>query len=482
MKLLVVGALGTVGRRLVPELAYLGHEVVISSRDPYKPEPWPELHCKRFTVDLLKPETIEPAIEGVEAVYYLMHGMSDGEHHTARELWASRNLVQAAAKAGVKHILYLGSLLSPQVGSEHMQARLATGRILASSTIAATELRAGIIIAPGSAAFEVMRDMVGHLPFILAPASIHNQTPPIAISDVVHYLVELLKFPPEKAQVFDAAGPNWLSYAQMMHRLSLKLNRSCKLITVPGLPVSWAGLALGITTSVPYALAKSLVAGLAEPLAAKPEPLRELIPRKLMSYEQALEKVLAEERIDSYPSRWQDGVPQFRNFSPLHGFYSKSAKHEIQVPVAARYVWQVINRLGGDERYFYLDSLWALREWIDALLGGPGRQHGRSDEVAFKVGDKVDSWTILSVEEERLLVLKFGMKAPGGGGMQICIEPDSPASCVLKVELYWHPAGFWGLAYWYFFAPWHQLLLKGMCRNMKELAWQLAHDVNLQEQ
>lgn len=482
MKILIIGALGTVGRRLVPELLKLGHDVAISSRDPNKPSPWSDQKTSRFTLDLLKPETIEPAIQGVNVIYYLMHGMSDGERHTPRELYAARNLVEAAEKAGVAHIIYLGSLLSEQPSSEHMQARQATGRILTSGSVAVTELRAGIIIAPGSAAFEVMRDMVGHLPFALVPPAIDNLMPPIAIQDVVFYLVGLLQHPPKYAQVLEATGPEWLSYRQMLMQLGRRLDHRCMLLTVPALPLRWLGGALRVVTSVPTSLAKALAAGLAEPLTADPKPLQALLPRELMSYEQALNSVFAEEQILAQPSQWLEHAPLFRNFSARHAFYAKSAKHTIEIPVAARFVWQVLNRLGGKERYFFLDSLWALREWMDWLVGGPGREHGRSCEDEFRVGERVDSWTILTVEEERLLVMKFCMKAPGGGGMQIRIEPDSPASCSLSIELLWHPAGFWGLAYWYFFAPWHRLLLTGMSRNIMKLSWDLAHGVNLQEE
>jgi len=471
MRILVIGALGTIGSKLVPALLQEGHDVSISSRDPKKPCPWPEQSCQRYTLDLLVPYTLPAALQDIELVYYLMHGMSDGQSHTEAEITAATNLAQAAEQAGVKRIIYMGSLVSPKPKSAHMLARITTGEALARGAVLVTELRAGIIIAPGSAAFEVMRDLVGHMPLALVPKAIDTKAPPIALDNIIYYLVKLAEMPHTAGQIFEAAGPEWLSYRQLMLCIAKQLKRSIKIIVLPGLPVRLACSVLGVITSVPQALAKALIDGLAEPLQAQPDKLRQLLPQPLLSVEQAIAEVLKQEQVETYPKRWRDGVPRFRNFSSLHGFYAKCAKKSLRVNASAEAIWQVVNMLGGRRRYFYFDSLWALREWMDFLLGGPGREHGRSDFRQLKVGDRVDSWEILSVEEAALLVMRFGMKAPGGGGMQISIDPDGQQQR-LEVALYWHPAGFWGLVYWYFFAPWHRWLLWGMTKNMAKLAEQ----------
>lgn len=478
MKVLVIGAFGTIGRKLVPALVEQGHEVRVSSRDADKPWPWPELSCQRFQLNLLDADSLPPALQEVELVYYLMHGMTDGEHHSEREITAAKNLTQEAQHAGVSRIIYMGSLVSANPSSEHMQARVATGQVLASSSIPVTEVRAGIVVAPGSAAFEVMRDMVGHLPLILTPPSIHTQVPPIAMENLIHYLTHLAERPESVGKCYDAAGPEWVSYKDMMERLARCLGRRTKVVAIPGLPIALAASVLGIVTSVPRSLARALIAGLGEKLEANAEPLQQLIPQDLIPFEHAVDAVLAEEMVEQYPEQWQDGVPTFRNFSPLHGFYAKCASQSIDINASPQSVWQVINLLGGKHRYFYLDILWAMREWMDWAIGGPGRNHGRTDASQLRVGEMVDSWRILSVQTNRRLVMKFGMKAPGGGGMQLSIEPlpdtgHGPRRCRLTVELLWHPAGFWGLAYWYFYAPWHQLLLNGMTARMAQLAEQI---------
>ncbi|MBD1391279.1 DUF2867 domain-containing protein [Neiella sp. HB171785] len=470
MKVLVVGAFGTIGRKLVPELIDAGHQVSVSSRDPNKPLPWPELPCRRFTINLLEPQSIAGALADIELIYYLMHGMSDGEHHSEREVAAAQNLINAAQQAEVQRIIYMGSLVSSQPSSEHMQARVATGQVLASASVPITEVRAGIVIAPGSAAFEVMRDMVGHLPLVLTPPSIATQVPPIAIQDLIVYLTKLAELPESAGKCYDAAGPEWFSYSEMMQRVARCLGRRCKVIAIPGLPIWMAASVLGIVTSVPKSLARALIAGLGEKLEANPASLRALIPQQLTPLEEAVAQVLKDEQVAHYPDQWQNGVPTFRNFSPLHGFYAKNANHSIEIDASPESVWQVINLLGGKHRYFYFDMLWAIREWMDWALGGPGRNHGRTDASKLTVGERVDSWRILSVQENRRLVMKFGMKAPGGGGMQLSITPLANGRSRLTIELLWHPAGFWGLAYWYFYAPWHQLLLNGMTRRMAQLA------------
>ncbi|WP_369433821.1 NAD(P)H-binding protein [Psychromonas sp. MME1] len=261
MKILVIGALGTVGRKLVPELLAAGHQVAISSRYASKIAPWPDSVCRRFTLNLLYYDSIPPALDGVELIYYLMHAMSDGQTHTSKEVIAARNLAHAAASAGVNRIIYLGSLVSARPKSDHMLARIATGEALSSSGIAVTELRAGIIIAPGSAAFEVMRDMVGHMPFALVPNAIETQAPPIALVNVLHYLVKLADMPETAGMILDAAGPQWLSYRQLMLKIAKKFNKNIKIIAIPGLPIRVACTVLGVVTSVPQNLAKSLIAG-----------------------------------------------------------------------------------------------------------------------------------------------------------------------------------------------------------------------------
>ncbi|WP_432453914.1 MULTISPECIES: DUF2867 domain-containing protein [unclassified Agarivorans] len=470
MRILVIGAFGTVGRQLVPALVAAGHQLRVSSRDANKPWPWSDLSCQRVTLDLLQANSLPSALLDIELVYYLMHGMSDGQSHSDREIRAARHLAQAASEASVKRIIYLGSLISAKPKSEHMLARIATGQALASTGLAVTELRAGIIIAPGSAAFEVMRDLVGHMPVALVPRAIETLTPPIALSNLLHYLLALAELPETAGKVLDAAGPEWLTYRQLMLKIAKALAARIKIIAVPGLPIRLACLALGLITSVSRELATALIAGLAEPLQAKPDELRRLIPQHLLSVDQAIAQVLQEERVLCYPSRWRDGVPTFRKFSPLHGFYAKSAKQQVVAAASPSAIWQVVNLLGGKHRYFYLNSLWALREWFDYIFGGPGREHGRTDYLNLNVGERVDSWTILSAEENRCLVLGFGMKAPGGGGMQITIEPLDSQRSRIEVGLYWHPAGFWGLVYWYFFAPWHRWLLYGMTKKMASLA------------
>ncbi|RKF20184.1 DUF2867 domain-containing protein [Alginatibacterium sediminis] len=471
MRILVIGALGTVGRNLVPALVQAGHEVSITSRDPEKSLPWRDLSLRRFTLDLLDADSLPDALEGHELVYYLMHGMSDGEAHTQREVRAAKNLSLALPKSSVKRVIYLGSLVSLNAKSEHMRARVATGKVLAASQLSVIEVRAGIVIAPGSAAFEVMRDIVGHVPLILGPESLDNCNCPIAIDNLVVYLIGVSNLTIEGHKVFDAVGPRWVSYRELMLAIAKQLTKKRKIIAVKGFPTALFSKSLGVITSVPSALAQSLVAGLNERLVAEPSELRALIPQDLIPLDQALKNVAIQEQVKSYPQKWRDGVPTFRNFSALHGFYAKCASESITIDASRDDIWQVINMLGGPKRYFYGDLLWAMREWMDWCVGGNGRHHGRDDSNKLVVGQRVDSWTILSVEEKQLLVMRFGMKAPGGGGMQLEIKPTKSSNKQqLKVSLFWHPAGFSGLVYWYFFAPWHQLLLRGMTKEMSRLA------------
>jgi len=470
MHLFVVGGLSYIGRSLIPELLVHGHSVAYSCRSETRPAPWPESDAQRFCVDLSRNQGWDSALAGVDVAFYLAHGMSSSERLLQRERAMASLFAMYAKQAGVKRVIYLGSLTSASPDSKHIQARIATGAIFRDSGLAVTEVRSGIVIGPGSAAFEVMRDMAAHLPLMTVPKWGDMQSPPVAIANLVFYLRRLAELPESAGQHYDIAGPQWLSYIQLLELVAKAIQRKPWIIRLPFLPVWLATHWVQLITSVPTPLAKQLTMGLMERLQADPEPIRKLIPQQLLTPEQAIDSALQMETIIPRPKTWEHGVPAYRNFSPHHAYYAKSDSFAGNIAASAERVWQVLCGIGGDNGYFCGKPLWWTREQLDRLIGGKGHLHQRTDPLQLRVGERVDSWEILTAEPPHLLVMRFGMKAPGGGGMQFQIEPLGEQLCRLTIGIHWHPAGVWGLLYWFAMKPFHHWLLTNMVKSIRQQA------------
>lgn len=475
MRLFVIGGLSYVGRSLIPELIARQHQVAFSCRDPDKATPWEEEQAQRYCLDLSQAQGWEAALKDVDVLFYLAHGMASSEHLMQREQAMASLLIEQAERAGVKRIIYLGSLTSSHPESKHIQSRLATGDIFRRSSIPVTEVRSGIAIGPGSAAFEVMRDMAGHLPVMTVPKWGKNSSPPIALENLIYYLCRLAEMPESENQRYDVAGPEWISYIQLLHYVANAIGRKPLILPIPILPVWLATFWVQLITSVPAPLAKQLMMGLKEQLEADPAPIRKLLPQRLLSPQEAIQSALQQETIIRRPQHWAHGVPAYRNFSPRHAYYAKSDACDIVIDAECEQVWHVLNQLGGGNGYFYGQSLWWVREWLDRLWGGEGNPPLRTDPNQLKEGGRVDSWEILTADAPHLLVMRFGMKAPGGGGMQFEITPISK-QCWLKIGIHWHPAGVWGLLYWFGLKPFHHNLLLGMLKEIKQQAEQQKRD------
>jgi uncharacterized protein YbjT (DUF2867 family) len=389
---------------------------------------------------------------------------------------AAANFARAAANAGVRRIVYLGGLVPPDAASEHIVSRRETGFILREGPVPVTELRAGIIVGPGSAAFEVMRDLVYHLPVMITPRWVRARSPPIALDNLLEYLVRLPSIEKAAGRVFDAAGPETLTYEAMMRILAEVAGRRAPLIIpVPVLSPRLSSYWLRFVTAVPTNVARALIEGLKHDFSADDAALRGLVPQPLLGFREAVEAAFEAERRSAVVARWTEGAFAVRNQRLDYAYYAKRASGSAETIASPAAVWRVVSMIGGDNGYFYLDGLWRLRELMDWAAGGPGLKRGRRHPTELRVGDKVDSWTVLGVEPERRLSLAFGMRAPGAGVLEIEISPRPDGGSRLTATAYWHPAGVWGLLYWYSLEPAHRMIFSGLTEKICRRAEREEH-------
>jgi uncharacterized protein YbjT (DUF2867 family) len=412
--------------------------------------------------DALRPESLLPALSGIDTAYYLVHSMAAGRDFGRLDLEAADNFARAAAGAGVRRIVYLGGLVPDGADSEHLLSRRDTGEQLRAHAVPVTEIRAGIIVGPGSAAFEVMRDLVLHLPAMITPRWVRSKSPPLALGNLLHYLAEAPLVAEMANGIYDAAGPETLTYDAMMRAIARLMGRRAPwIVPVPVLTPELSAYWLKFVTAVPANIARALIGGLKHDFTANDEPIRRLIPQPLLGFEDAVRAALEAEKLHAVAARWTEGAFMFRSYRPDYAYYAKRVSGVAETTAGAAQVWKVVAAIGGGNRYYAHDFLWSLREAADWILGGHGMNRGRRDPDSVRVGDVVDSWRVIGVERERRLTLFFGMKAPGSGVLEFAIE-DLGDRRRITATAYWHPAGVWGLLYWYAMAPGHLFIFNAM--------------------
>lgn len=472
-RVLVFGARGYVGTNLVPRLLREGVTVRATARavTPLEARNWPGVEIVQ--ADALVPASLPAALADVDTAYYLVHSMGAGKGFGKLDLHAAQNFAQAAAEAGVRCIVYLGGLFPEDADSEHLLSRLETGVALREGSVPVIELRAGIIVGPGSAAFEIMRDLVLNLPVMVTPRWVHQKSPPIALENLLEYLVRLPLIPEAQGRIFDAGGPEVLTYADMMRTLArLAGKRKPLIIPVPVLTPRLSSRWLWLVTAVPTSVARALIGGLKHDFTAKDAELRQLVPQKLLNFEESVQAVFDAEDRHEVQARWTEGAFPMRGHRREHAFYAKRADGTTVTEASPDAVWQVVKRIGGRNRYYGADLLWWLRETLDWIIGGPGRNRGRRDADDLRIGDHVDSWTVVGLEPGRRLTLMMGMKALGSGVLEFDLEPLDNGGTQLTATAYWHPAGVGGLVYWYSLFPAHLFIFDNMTRNICKRAEQ----------
>ena len=465
---LVFGATGYIGSNLVPLLAAVGRQVRASARNVEVMEArgWHGVELVR--ADALDPPSLANALAGVDVAYYLVHSMAAGRDFAAIDRRAAENFARAAADAGVRRIVYLGGLIPPNPRSQHLLSRAETGEVLRRFPVPVTEIRAGMIIGPGSAAYEVIRDLVNHLPVMITPAWVRSRSTPIALPDLLACLAAIGDVPAAAGLVLDAGGPDTVTYEEIMRCYGRLVGRRTRILAVPVLTPRLSSYWLRFVTSVPTNVARALVEGLEHDFVANDARLRELVPRRMLGLEESIRTAIEADSRNEVVARWVEGAIACRNYRPEYGFYAKRSGATAHGPASPDTVFERVCSIGGAAGYFFADWLWNLRRALDWLAGGPSFRRRRRHPTGLRVGDVIDSWRVIALEPGRRLTLLMEMKAPGAGVLELVVRPGADGQgSELSATAYWHPAGVLGLAYWYLLAPAHAFLFRGLTRAIQ---------------
>ena len=468
---LVFGASGYIGRHLVPALLAEGHKVRAAARRmaPLEAEGWDGVELVQ--ADAHDPDTLPKALNGMSTAYFLVHSMADGADFPERERRAAAAFAEAAEKAGVERIVYLGGLAPKEAASTHLASRVATGEELRRGPVPVSELRAPVIVGPGSVAFEVMRDLAAYLPVMVTPKWVRAKSPPIALDDLLGDLVALPRKTPADNAIYETGGPEQLSYERMLRIIARELGRpEPVIIPVPFMSPELSSYWLAFVSATPTDVARALIGGLKHDLSADDAGLRQRIPRDPMPFDEATRRAFEREKAFTAHDRWREGAFNLRGHRHDIGYYAKKMSRSATTKVDAETLWRTLADMGTREAgYFFLSSLWEVRKTVDRLLGGrPAgrRKPGRDPEP----GERFDMWEVLASDRPRRLTLKINAVVPGRGGLEFEIDETPEGHSRLTATMYWHPAGAPGLLYWYKLGPPHAILLQGMVARICERA------------
>lgn len=485
---LVFGASGYVGSHLVPFLARRGLLVRAASRRLEAMEARGWRGVERVAADALDRASLPAALAGVHTAFYLVHSMAAGADFPALDRAAAANFRDAAAVAGVQRIVYLGGLMPAGTrASRHLASRAETGELLRAGPVPVTELRAGVIIGPGSAAFEVIRDCVSHLPVMVTPRWVASRSQPVALTDVLEDLLALAGLPEAAGRAYDTGGPEVLSYRELMEQFGELVGRRPVIVPLPVLTPRLSSYWLDFVTAVPTNVARALIDGLSSDVLADDRALRALVPRRLIRYREAAAAALQAERsawdsteglappADAEPPGltgrlWSEGSMLYRRQRADFAYYAKHMSASAPVNAPAADTWRVVEAIGGGNGYYHLDALWVWRGRVDELVGGSGLRRGRRDPYTLRVGDTVDFWRVVAHEPGRRLTLLAEMKTPGSAALHFEVRPQGEAASRVSVTASFHPAGVKGLAYWHALAPAHALIFPGLVRAIARRA------------
>ena len=469
---LLIGSTGYVGGRLLKALEGAGWPVRCLARQPEFLRPRVAKTTEIVKGDLLDPQSLQAALEGVDTAYYLMHSMSSGESFEIADRRAATGFAEAARRTGLRRIIYLGGFGSGGKRSSPLASRTEVGGILRESGVPTIELRASIIIGSGSLSFEMIRALVDKLPVMITPRWVNTRTQATAIEDVIAYLLAALEVQGTSNGVFEIGGADQTSYSDIMKEYARQKGLKRIMIPVPVLAPWLSCLWLGMVTPIYARVGRKLIEDLRNETVVSEGSAPEVLGVKPRGFREAIERALKNEDQEFAQTRWSDALSSKGAASRMGGgrFGSRlvdSRSALIHYPPAV--VFRPIQRIGGTTGWYYADWLWNLRGFLDLLLGGVGMRRGRRHRELLSVGETVDCWRVEAIEPNRLLRLFAEMKMPGRAWLQFEIEPDELGSIIRQTAIF-DPVGVLGLLYWYSVYPLHQFLFAGMLREIARAA------------
>lgn len=468
MKILLTGATGYIGKRILPVLLQEGHEVVCAVRDSdrvdlkkYKPEQVTLVEC-----DLLSPESLRKLPIDIEAAYYLVHSMT-GKEFAMHEKDSAENFVKYANTTRARQLIYLGGIVNSEVLSAHLSSRKQVEEILRQSKVPLTALRAGIIVGSGSASFEIIRDLVEKLPVMITPRWLETKCQPIAVRNVIQFLAEVLDDDRTFGNHYDIYGPDILSYKQMLLGFAEVRNLKRKIFVVPVMTPRISSYWLYFVTSTSYRLAQNLVDSMKIDVVATPNELADNLHIELIPYKKAIRMAFDKIEQSLVLSAWNDsGSAVFEKGLASHIEVPKFGVFQDNKIEKATNPQSSLNRIfgiGGRSGWYYANWLWAIRGWLDRLFGGVGLRRGRKNASEVSPGDALDFWRVIYAERsDRRLLLYAEMKLPGEAWLEFTIDKEN----YIHQTATFRPHGLGGRLYWYAMLPFHHFIFRGMLHEI----------------
>ena len=474
MKILLTGLTGYIGKRLLPVLLERGFEVTSIVRDKSRVRE-SFLHLENHTVieaDLTNPASLEKIPGDIDIAFYLVHSMGATlKGFQSMEENSARNFIEAIEETKAKQVIYLSGISNAEKLSSHLQSRKSVEDILKKSSIPVTILRAGIIVGSGSASFEIIRDLVEKLPVMVTPKWLNTKCQPIAVRNVIDYLVQVVDNRKTFDETFDIGGPDILTYKQMLLQFAAvrKLKRFIFILPVmtPKLSSYW----LYFITSTSYNLAVNLVNSMKIEVVCADNRIRNIIDIQLISYSESIGLAFEQMEQNLVLSSWKDALvtgnmniePKAFIEVPTYGCYKNIQK----IPIAGNpeKVTDNIWRIGGENGWYYANLLWRIRGFMDKLSGGVGLRRGRTNKTVIHSGDALDFWRVLIAKKEESWLLLFAeMKVPGEAWLEFRIQPD-PSPMLVQTATF-RPKGLWGRLYWKLLTPVHFFIFRGMAKRI----------------
>jgi uncharacterized protein YbjT (DUF2867 family) len=430
--------------------------------------------------DVLDPDSLNPAMLGIHTAYYLIHSMSGSADFDQRDLQAARNFGNAARASGVERIIYLGGLGDPATDlSKHLRSRQQTGQALQEAGVPVTEFRAAIVVGSGSISFEMIRYLTERVPVMICPRWVFTRVQPIAIGDVLAYLVEALETPPSSGQIIEIGGSDVITYGDMMLGYARVRGLRRWLVSVPVLTPRLSSYWVHLVTPIPASIARPLIDGLRNEVIVREGIATALFPQiKPMDYPSAVSQALSDLEARHIETSWSDALVTSQGdivpvaLSTQEGMIIERRQQIVPAPPPT--VFKMISRLGGQTGWLYFNWAWRLRGWIDRLVGGVGLRRGRRDPESVRIGDAIDFWRVEAVEPDRRLLLRAEMKLPGRAWLQFESYSHVGEQTRLVQTAFFAPKGLFGLAYWYLLYPIHRLIFAGMICSLAQRAMEIA--------
>jgi len=472
-KILVTGASGYIGGRLVPELIARGYEVRVMVRGDAEvyADRWPEAEV--VEADALDKESLGRTLAGVNTAYYLIHSLLLGPRDfEAADIEAAANFREVAGKQGLQRIIYLGGLGDSRTSqSRHLQCRMQVADELAAGAVPVTILRAAVIIGSGSASYEIIHYLAKKMPVLLVPHWARNACQPVAVRDVVKYLVGVLETPETSGRSFDIGGRDVLTYEGMLKTFAGIINRKIAFIRAPFSNITFYSYMASLLTPVPARITACLMEGLKDEVVCANQDIRDLIPFEPLSYREAIVRALSREEQDIVYTRWSDAYPPAHELAmklhELDGEPTYTASHSLLSDKTADAIFKSVCKVGGQTGWFDNNWMWRARGMVDRIFFGVGSARGRKSHSHLEINDVIDFWRVENIRENRRLLLRAEMLLPGRAWLEFNIN-DENRRRRLSVNAYFHTRTVFGKAYWYAFLPFHRFIFTDLIEQIEK--------------